>query len=256
MGEMSIRAFRDLEEVSRALALRFSELAQERTQQGKTFSAALSGGTTPRTFMEILASPGFSQRISWENVHLFQVDERCVPPDDIQSNYRMISGALLGPVPGAADNFHRMKAEREDREAACAEYAAEIKETLTPTEGKLPRFDLILLGLGPDGHTASLFPGSEALAERSKWVCPNYVEKLRSHRLTLTYPVLNAAGEIVFLVSGTGKAEILRQVLEGPHNPKQYPAQGIGSGEGSVIWYLDKSAAQLLRAGHGHRKGS
>jgi 6-phosphogluconolactonase len=246
MSETRVQTFPGLEELSHAAAARFAGLARERAQQGKVFSAALSGGTTPRTFLEILATPEFSQRIPWESVHLFQVDERCVPPDDLQSNYRMIHATLLLPVPGAAAHFHRMKAEQEDRDAASAEYAAEINRTLEPAGGALPRFDLIFLGLGPDGHTASLFPGSAALAESGRWVCPNYAEKLQMHRLTLTYPVLNAAGEIVFLVSGSGKAEIVRRVLEGPRRPETYPAQGVQPAAGSVTWYLDGPASRLL----------
>jgi len=256
MSETKVEIFSGLEDVSRAAAVRFTELARERVQQGKVFTVALSGGSTPRTFLEILANPEFSQRIQWESVHLFQVDERCVPPEHLQSNYRMIHGTLLRPVPGAADNFHRMKAELEDRDAASSEYEAEIRSVLAPPGGRLPCFDLIFLGLGADGHTASLFPGSVALAESSKWVCPNFVEKLQMHRLTLTYPVLNAASEIVFLVAGAGKAEILRQVLEGKREPQQFPAQGIQPTEGRVNWYLDRAAAQLLRKSHSDRKKS
>lgn len=256
MGETKVEIFSGLEDLSRAAAVRFTELARERIQQGKLFTAALSGGSTPRTFLEILANPEFSQRIQWESVHLFQVDERCVPPEHLQSNYRMIHGTLLRPVPTAADNFHRMKAELEDRDAASEEYEAEIRSVLSPPEGRLPGFDLIFLGLGSDGHTASLFPGSAALAESSKWVCPNYVERLQMHRLTLTYPVLNAASELVFLVAGAGKAEILRQVVEGARDPERFPAQGIQPAEGKVNWYLDRAAAQLLRKSHSHRKSS
>jgi 6-phosphogluconolactonase len=256
MSETKIQIFPGLEELSRAAAVRFAEFARERVRQGKVFSAALSGGSTPRTFLEILANPEFSQQIQWESVHLFQVDERCVPPDHLQSNYRMIHGSLLRPVPGAADNFHRMKAELEDLDAASAQYESEIREVLVPAEGSLPSFDLIFLGLGSDGHTASLFPSSAALAEIGKWVCPNYVEKLQMHRLTLTYPVLNAGREVIFLVAGSGKAEILRDVLEGHHDPGQLPAQGVQPAEGSVTWYLDREAANLLRKSHSHRKSS
>ena len=256
MGETRVEIFSGLEDLSRAAALRFTQLARERVQQGKEFTAALSGGSTPRTFLEILAGPEFSQRIQWESVHLFQVDERCVPPEHLQSNYRMIHGTLLRPVPAAADNFHRMQAELPDRDAASAEYEAEIRNVLAPPEGQPPRFDLIFLGLGSDGHTASLFPGSAALAENSKWVSPNFVEKLQMHRLTLTYPVLNAASEVVFLVAGAGKAEILRQVLEGKREPNQFPAQGIQPAGGNVRWYLDRAAAQALRKTHGNRKDS
>lgn len=254
MSETNIRKFPGLEELSRAAAVRFAELARERAHQGKVFSVALSGGSTPRTFLGILASPEFSERIPWDKVHLFQVDERCVPPDDPQSNFRMIRGALLRPVPIAAANFHRMKAEESDRDAASAEYANEIAQVLAPAEGKPPRFDLIFLGLGSDGHTASLFPGSAALAENSKWVCPNYVEKLQMYRLTLTYPVLNAAREIVFLISGSGKAETVSRVLEGPSDPENYPVQAVRPTEGTVTWYMDNAAAQLLKMSH--RKSS
>ncbi|TAM84000.1 MAG: 6-phosphogluconolactonase [Acidobacteria bacterium] len=256
MAEMKVQIFEDLEALSRAAAVRFTWVARERAQQGKAFTAALSGGSTPRIFLETLASPEFSQRIQWESVHLFQVDERCVPPDDVQSNYRMIYSSLLRPVPGAAENFHRMKAERDDLDSASAEYEREISEVLCPVAGRLPRFDLVFLGLGPDGHTASLFPGSAALLEDHKWVCPNYVEKLKMHRLTLTYPVLNAAAEIVFSAAGPDKAEILRQVLEGPRDAKRLPAQGVQPTEGSVDWYLDKPAARLLRKSHIQRESS
>jgi len=254
MPQARIEVFPDLAELSRAAAQRFTTLAREYSEEGKVFAAALSGGSTPQMFLEILAEPEFSQRITWDNVHLFQVDERCVPPDNLQSNYRMIRSSLLIKVAGAMENFHRMRAEDEDRNAASAEYENEIREVLAPAEGELPRFDLIFLGLGPDGHTASLFPGSPALAESSRWVCPNYVEKFQMHRLTLTYPILNAAREIVFLVSGPSKAEILRQVLEGPRDRNRFPAQGIEPVDGSLVWYVDKAAAQLLDARRGHRK--
>ena len=254
MTQARIEVFPDLAELSRAAALRFTELARESNREGKVFAAALSGGSTPQMFLEMLAEPEFAQRITWENVHLFQVDERCVPPDNLQSNYRMIRSSLLIKVAGAAESFHRMKAEDEDRDAASAEYEDEIREILAPAGGALPRFDLVFLGLGPDGHTASLFPGSPALEESRRWVCPNYVEKFQMHRLTLTYPILNAAREVVFLVSGASKAEILRQVLEGPRDRNRLPAQGIEPVDGSLVWYVDKAAAQLLDERRAYRK--
>lgn len=254
MGQANVEIFPGVEDLSRAAAARFAEFARERVQQGKEFTVALSGGEMGRALLEALANPEFSQRIQWDRVQLFQVDERCVPPDDIQSNYRMIRETLLRPVPGAGHNFHRMMAESDGRDVASAEYAAQIRNVLAQPEGALPRFDLVFMGLGPDGHTASLFPGSSALDETRRWVCPNYVEKLHMYRMTLTYPVLNAASEIVFLVSGAGKAEILRKVLEGPRHPKQFPAQGIQPGEGSLNWYLDHAAAQLLRKAQVQRK--
>jgi 6-phosphogluconolactonase len=243
-----LRTFPDLEPLSRAAAELFLNRAVESAQRGKFFSAAFSGGKTPQTFLRILASREFSERISWDQTRLFQVDERCVPPDHPDSNYRMIRDALLEPVQGAAVHFYRMKADQQDLDAASQEYARQLEEILTPPSGTPPRLDLILLGMGPDGHTASLFPGSAALRERSKWVCSNYVEKLRAQRLTLTYPVLNAASELVFMVVGSDKAEALRQVLEGPINPELYPAQGVNPADGAVTWLVDQAAAGLLRA--------
>jgi 6-phosphogluconolactonase len=248
MSEKKIRTFPDLEELSRAAAEHFAALACQRAQEKGLFSVALSGGKTPQTFLKLLASPELSGRIPWENTRIFQVDERCVPSDHPESNYRMIRELLLAAVPSAAANFHRMKADQQDREAASEEYAQVLEETLAPAKGRAPRFDVIFLGMGPDGHTASLFPGSSALAERSRWVCLNYIEKLQAHRLTLTFPVLNAASEVVFLVSGPDKAEALRQVIEGPRNPEHYPAQGVQPEEGKVTWHVDAAAARLLSA--------
>ena len=248
MSEVEIQIFPTLEELSRAAAGHFATFACWCALERRIFSVALSGGKTPQTFLRLLASSEFSGRIPWENTHIFQVDERCVPPDHPESNYRMIHESLLAPVPKAAANFHRMKAEQLDREAACAEYARELEKTMAPAKDRAPRFDLIMLGMGPDGHTASLFPGSNALAESGRWVCPNYVEKLQAHRLTLTFPVLNAASEVVFLVLGSDKAEALHQVLEGPRNPDHYPAQGVHPEEGKAAWYVDAAAARLLGA--------
>jgi len=246
MSEEKIRTFPTLEELSRAAADHFAALARRRALGKQIFSVAISGGKTPQAFLSLLASPEFSGGIPWENTHIFQVDERSVPPDHPQSNYRMIRESLLAAVPSAAAHFHRMKAEQQDRDAASEEYAAELGNTMMPAEGQAPRFDLIFLGMGPDGHTASLFPGSKAIAERSRWVCPNYVEKLQAYRLTLTFPVLNAASEVVFVVSGPDKAEALRQVLEGPRNLDHYPAQGVHPEHGKATWLVDDAAARLL----------
>jgi 6-phosphogluconolactonase len=246
MSEVRIQTYPNLETLSRAVAEQFVAMARRCTSEQQIFSVALSGGKTPQTFLKLLASPEFSARIPWENTHIFQVDERCVPPNHPESNYGMIREALLSQVPGAATHFHRMKAEQEDLDAASAEYAQELKKTLPPAKGKAPRFDLIMLGMGPDGHTASLFPGSGAVAEKEWWVCPNYVEELQAYRVTLTYPVLNAASETFFVVSGSDKANVLRQVLEGPGNQDLYPAQGVRPEEGRVAWFVDEAAARLL----------
>lgn len=245
MPKPEIRVFRDLEELSQAAATRFEELARAAARKKGIFSAALSGGSTPRRLFEILAAPPFVGNIPWEKVHLFQVDERSVPPDDPESNYRMTREALLSKAPLPADHFHRMAAERDDRDRASRLYAQELTYILKPPKGKLPRLDLILLGMGPDGHTASLFPGTAALQEKKLWVCANYVEKLKMHRLTLTFPVLNSGANILFLVAGADKAKVVREVLEGPRG--RYPAQRVRPARGKRGWFLDEAAANLLR---------
>ncbi|HEV2500400.1 MAG TPA: 6-phosphogluconolactonase [Terriglobia bacterium] len=243
MTNPEVRVFKDLNELSRAAAEEFTSLAQ--APPSKAFAAALSGGSTPKRFCELLAMPEFSAKIPWPRVHLFQVDERCVPPDDPRSNYRMMREAMLAAIP--AVHFHRMATEEPDRSAASAQYAAEIRETLGTASGEWPRLDVIYLGMGDDGHTASLFPGTTALAERRVAVCPNYVAKLDMNRLTLTLPVLNAAKRVIFLVAGAGKAEMLRQVLRAPASaPAEYPAQLVQPESGSVTWYLDQAAAARL----------
>jgi 6-phosphogluconolactonase len=240
-----LRVFPGLEELSHEAAVRFCELARKSVAEKHTFSVALSGGSTPRRLYELLADPVLS--ISWESIRLFQVDERCVPPDHPESNYRMICEAMLSHLPIPEANFHRMAAELEDCEGASRDYAAELRRVLQPGPGEVPRLDLALLGMGPDGHTASLFPGTAALSERVAWVRPNYVEKFKAHRLTLTLPVLNAASRILFLVAGTDKAETLRQVLDGPWRPEEFPVQYIQPASGQVEWYVDENAARLLK---------
>jgi 6-phosphogluconolactonase len=240
-----VRIFESLEQLSWAAATRLEEQARVKSIEKKPLSVALSGGSTPKLLFELLASPTFQGRVRWPNLQLFQVDERCVPPNDPQSNYRMIRQALLESVPLPAENFHRMAAERPDREQAAREYAEEIGRVLPTAPGEWPRMDLIFLGMGPDGHTASLFPGSPALDEHTAWVAPNFAARLNSFRLTLTLPVLNAAAHVIFLVAGADKAETLRQVLEGPQG--QFPAQLIRPPRGSLSWFLDESAARLLK---------
>ncbi len=246
MPDTPLRVFPNLEALSAAAAELFCELGRARWSEEKNFSAALSGGSTPRRLYELLAKPPHGAEIPWDQVQLFQVDERCVPPHDSQSNYRMIREALLCHVPIPGENFHRMAAERPDRDEAARVYAAELAQVLAPGPGEFPRLDLVFLGLGPDGHTASLFPGSPALTERTLWVCSNFVEKFAAHRLTLTYPVLNAARRVVFLVSGEEKAETLRRVLRPDAGAPPLPARNIRPPEGAVSWYVDEAAAKFL----------
>ncbi len=244
MPKNNVRVFSTLEDLSWAAACAFEDLARLKFVAGKTFCAALSGGLTPRLLYQILAGRALLGRIEWENVQLFQVDERCVPPDHPDSNYRMIREALLdsGEIPPA--NFHRMQAEEADLEKAARDYAAELARVLEPQDGLRPRLDIVFLGMGPDGHTASLFPGTAALEEQRLWVCPNRVERLGMSRLTMTLPLLNASAHVIFLVAGADKAETLVKVLEGP--PGELPAQRIRPVDGSVSWFLDEASARKL----------
>ena len=240
-------SFANLEELSRAAATRFAELCRERVEGGNLFTAALSGGSTPRRLYEILSGPELSEGIPWDRVHLFQVDERCVPPDHAESNYRMIREALLDRVRIPKANVHRIQAELSDPGNAAEFYVQEFSRVFRLATGEIPRLDLVFLGMGPDGHTASLFPDSPALTERAKWVCANFVDKLHANRVTLTYPVLNTAREVIFLVSGSEKAETLRRVLEGPHEPERLPSQGVRPVDGRLSWYVDAAAAKRLK---------
>lgn len=207
------------------------------------FTLALAGGGTPRPVYELLATPPFAERIPWTKVHIFFGDERCVAPTDQESNYRMAREALLDHVPVPPANIHRIAGEADPAQAALA-YEAELRRVF-PT-GTFPDLDVICLGLGRNGHTASLFPGSSSLREGDRWVVPLYVEVLGAWRVTFTAPLVNAARQVVFLVSGADKAAVLAAVLEGPYQPEVLPAQLIQPQPGRVQWLVDAAAAAGL----------
>lgn len=221
-------------------ARRLHGLASEAIQAGNRFTIALSGGSTPARLYSLLAEPDFG--LPWESVHLFWGDERCVPPDHAESNYRMADEALISRLAVPAGNVHRMRGELRPDEGARA-----YDELLAAFfSSPWPRFDLVLLGIGEDGHTASLFPGSSALREASSAVAATYVERLASHRLTLTPPAINNADNVVFLVSGESKAAILREVIEGEHKPFQLPAQLVRPDRGQLTFIIDLAAARMM----------
>jgi len=197
------------------------------------WTVALAGGGTPQPIYQRLTQAGYTQRVDWQRVHVFFGDERCVPPDDSRSNYRMAREALLDFVPLPAENVHRMRGEDDPALAALA-YEQDIQRlfrTLSP-----PAFDLICLGMGDNGHTASLFPGTAALRQQTRWVVPQYVEVMQTWRVTMTAPLINAARHVAFFVEGAGKAEMLRRVLHGPFDPDVLPAQMIQPGNGQLHW--------------------
>ena len=212
------------------------------------FVVALSGGSTPKALLRLLAGAPYRDQVDWGRVHVGWGDERCVPPDDDQSNFKMAREALLDHVPIPPEQIHRIPAELPDREAAADAYAATLRElfALPPEGGALPRFDLIHLGLGPEGHTASLFPGSPALTETRRLVAAPYVKEVEAYRITLTPPVLNAAREVTFLVAGAEKAAIVREVLRGPRDVMRLPAQVVAPTDGELTWLLDAAAAAQL----------
>jgi 6-phosphogluconolactonase len=211
--------------------------------QGR-FSVALSGGSTPKSLYSLLAS-NYAD-FAWNRVFLFFGDERHVPPTDPESNYRMVKESLLSKIAIPPDNVFRVPAENPDADAAAADYEAQLRSFFELKPGEFPRFDLVLLGMGPDGHTASLFPGSAALDERSRLVVANWVAQFNTHRITLTFPVLNRAAEVMFLASGPDKADMLHQVLEVKMTPP-LPAQRIEPTDGKLLWMLDEAAAAKLK---------
>lgn len=210
--------------------------------QGR-FSVALSGGSTPKALYSLLAAnyPSFA----WNRVFLFFGDERHVPPTDPQSNYRMVNESLLTKIAIPAENVFRVLAENPDADAAASAYEAQLRRFFDVKTGEFPRFDLILLGMGPDGHTASLFPDSAALEEQSRFVVANWVAKFNTHRITFTFPVLNRAAEVMFMASGPDKADMLHQVLEG-HSTPPLPSQRVQPSDGKLLWMLDEPAATKL----------
>ena len=220
-----------------AAAARFVAAAGDAMASRGQFIVALSGGSTPRRTYLRLGAGALVSKVMWSRVQVLWGDERCVPPDDVESNYRLARETLLDRVPVPAANVHRIHGE-DDPATAAAAYEATLRA--------LARIDLVLLGLGEDGHTASLFPGSAAVHEQTRWVMAARAAAASMWRITLTPAVINAADQVLFLVSGGAKAGILRRVLEGPRRPQELPAQAIAPSNGRVRWYVDAAAAADL----------
>ncbi len=237
------------EEIVLAAAAEFYLQAISAVGNAGVFRVALSGGSTPRGLYELLASdPTWRTHIPWYRTHVFWGDERHVPPDHTDSNFRSANDGFLASVPMPQANIHRVHGEMPDAAEAAADYERELGDQFRLAKGELPRFDLIVLGLGEDGHTASLFPGTRALWEKQHLVVSHRVDQVAGDRITLTAPVLNNAACIMFMVSGVHKARALAATLEGPHEPDHWPAQMIKPTRGRLIWLLDRAAAQGLSA--------
>lgn len=242
-----VRVCKDAAALAGQTAEAFCSLAQTCVAAQGRFTVALAGGSTPRAAYTLLASDTYRSRLPWEHIHVFWGDERHVPPDHADSNFRMAHEAMLAKVPIPAANIHRIMAEKDAQQAA-DEYAATLQTFFHLQAGELPRFDLILLGMGPDGHTASLFPGTTAVGETSRLVVAPWVDKFTTYRITMTPPVLCHAAHVIFAAGGADKTETLRHVLEGPYQPDLYPSQIVRPPQGALLWLVDEAAARLLSA--------
>jgi 6-phosphogluconolactonase len=252
-SSVEIRILTTPQELFAAAAEEVIRAATDAVAQRGRFTIALSGGSTPKSLFNLLATNARTV-LPWDRMFFFWGDERHVPPTDPDSNYKMAEETMLSKIPVAAGNVFRIAAENPDAAAAAESYEKTLQKffTLEPNHekpGQFPRFDLILLGMGPDGHTASLFPGSAGLQEKSRLVIANWVEKFKTHRLTFTLPVLNAAACVAFLVSGTDKAPALHAVLESDAPGEQYPSKLVRPADGKVIWLIDRAAASQLTSG-------
>jgi len=237
-----IRVLNDYEHLSQAAADMFMDISRRAIDSHGHFNVVLSGGYTPQRLYEILANSPYREGIHWEDVNIFWSDERCVPPDDPCSNFGNARETLLSYVPISEDHLHPIHGELPADQAA-AEYETDLRDFF---KNQPPVFDLILLGLGDNAHTASLFPHTPVLDERSRWVEAVQMDKKSLDRVTLTAPIINQAQEVIFLVSGAEKAAALQKVLEGTYHPHQYPAQLIRPNGAHPTWLVDKAAAHKL----------
>ena len=249
MTSIETRIFATPADIFRAAAEEFAQLASDAVQKDGKFSVVLSGGYTPKGLYDLLAS-GATPGIPWDRICFFWGDERHVPPDHADSNYRVAKEALLSKVPVRPENIFRIHAEEKDADVAAKNYEQEIRKSFHLSPGDFPRFDLTLLGLGPDGHTASLFPGTTALQEQNRLVVANWVEKFNAHRITLTLPVLNHSRVVLFLVSGKEKAAALKQIFS--KEASDLPAKLVRP-DGKLLWFVDEDAAMGLPSGEGRK---
>lgn len=242
-----VRILETAEEWARAAAGEIVRCAKEAASRKGRFTLALAGGETPRPVYELLAThPAFLKLLPWRQTHVFWSDERCVPADHRESNFRMAHEALLSRVPVPAANIHRIPAEMPDPAFAAQQYEKKLREFFRAAPGRFPRFDLILLGMGADGHTASLFPGSTALEDEHALVSAVAGPKGGVPRITFTLPLINHAASVVFLVFGAGKSEGVREILTAAAGSMSLPAARVRPGNGNLLWILDRGAAAML----------
>ncbi len=255
MENRIVKIFDEIEVLNQFAAEKFVELSQKSIERKNDFTVALAGGSTPKTLYRLLTTGEFKDRVEWNRVFFFFGDERNVLPDDDESNFKMANENLFVPLEIKPENVFRWQTESANAEETAADYllkiwtfyeGRKIEVVQNKNAVEVPRFDLILLGMGDDGHTASLFPHTDALLEKEMIAVANRVEKLNTNRLTLTFPVINAAANVVFLVKGAEKAETLRAVLEGEFQPETLPSQNVRLTNGDLYWLVEKDAARFL----------
>lgn len=235
----------DPDTVAEEAARRWAQIAQQAVEEHGTFSIALAGGSTPKRLYQLLATDEWQARLPWGNTHVFFGDERRVPPSHEESNYRMAREALLDHVPIPAEQVNPMDGTGLIK-GAMRDYESKLRRYFDHGRREFPRFDLVLLGMGSDGHTASIFPGTRAVSDLTNTVLVYPVPQLHVDRMTLTLPVINNARNIIFMVVGDSKAETLAAVLEGPANTSTYPSQAVRPNDGTLVWLLDQAAASKL----------
>jgi 6-phosphogluconolactonase len=227
-------------------ATRFVAAARDAIAERGRFMVALSGGSTPKALFELLATDAWRDQVDWSKTHLFWGDERFVPKDHADSNYRMAREALISKVEIPEGNVHRVQTEGGKPDEVASVYAQTLRQTFGLGDDGVPRFDLIHLGLGDDGHTASMFPGTTAMHETERIVVAVWVEKFQTHRVTMTPVVLDNAAEVQFLVAGASKVDVVPQVIRGPYEPDRLPSQTVRPTDGTLRWILDRDAAAGL----------
>jgi 6-phosphogluconolactonase len=247
VAQPTVKLFGHCSEIASYASHEVARISSEAVASRGVFSIALAGGSTPKMLYALMAEhPTLRNSLPWDKMQVFFGDERHVGPGHADSNFQMASDALFSKVPLLPQRIHRIKGEYVDTAQAAAEYEDEIRCTFALKAGEFPLFDLILLGMGNEGHTLSLFPGTKALHESQRIVTRNWVGKLYSERITLTASATNAAANVIFMVTGSDKACALKAVLEGPHEPEQLPAQMIQPTNGSLSWLIDTAAGSML----------
>jgi 6-phosphogluconolactonase len=249
-AQRDIRILADPAAITRRAADEFVKAASEAVAKNSVFNVAFAGGSTPKSLYALLADdPVYRAKIPWDKMRVFFGDERHVPPDSSESNFRMASEALFSKGLLKPEQIARIKGEHPDTEKAALEYEQVLRAYFQLKDGEYPRFDLVLLGMGDEGHTLSLFPGTKALHPGGRIVVRNWVGKFYTERITLTAEAVNHANRVMFLITRADKAPALKAVLEGPFEPEQLPAQFIRPTSGNALWLIDRDAAKMLTVG-------